>query len=108
MSRRSHRRAPRFSCVGMTFARACLHTARRIERHPKIEVIRHVEVDAINGDRAITGLRLRHVREAASYVDCSAARLHHASRTIGCPRVWLIPWALSSPGPMPQSPTAGP
>jgi thioredoxin reductase (NADPH) len=49
------------------------YLARRIERHPKIEVIRHVEVDAINGDRVITGLRLRHVREGGSRnVDCSA------------------------------------
>ena len=49
------------------------YLARRIERHPKIEVIRHVEVDAINGDGTITGLRLRHVREGGSRnLDCSA------------------------------------
>ena len=39
------------------------YLARRIERHPKIEVIRHVEVDAVEGDRTITGLRLRDVRD---------------------------------------------
>jgi thioredoxin reductase (NADPH) len=49
------------------------YLARRIERHPKIEVIRNVEVDAIEGDRTITGLRLRHVREGSSRdLDCSA------------------------------------
>ena len=35
------------------------YLARRIERHAKIEVIRHVEVDAVEGDRTLTGLRLR-------------------------------------------------
>ena len=49
------------------------YLARRIERHPKIEVIRNVEVEAINGDRTITGLRLRNVREGGSRnLDCSA------------------------------------
>ena len=38
------------------------YLARRIERHEKIEVIRHVEVDAVEGDGTLTGLRLRDVR----------------------------------------------
>jgi thioredoxin reductase (NADPH) len=49
------------------------YLARRIERHPRIEVIRNVEVDAIRGDRTVTGLMLRHVREGGSRdLDCSA------------------------------------
>jgi thioredoxin reductase (NADPH) len=49
------------------------YLARRIERHESIEVIRHVEVDAIEGDRAITGLRLRAVREGGFRdLQCSA------------------------------------
>ncbi len=49
------------------------YLARRIERHPKIEVLRHVEVDAVEGDRTITGLRLRDVRDGSSRdLDCSA------------------------------------
>src|SRR4029077_18867329 len=41
------------------------YLARRIERHPNIEVLRQVEIDAIEGDRAITGLQLRDVRGGA-------------------------------------------
>jgi thioredoxin reductase (NADPH) len=49
------------------------YLARRIERHEKIEVIRHVEVDAVEGDRTLTGLRLRDVREDRTRdLDCSA------------------------------------
>ena len=49
------------------------YLARRIERHPKIEVIRHVEIDAINGNGTISGLRLRDVREGSSReIDCAA------------------------------------
>jgi thioredoxin reductase (NADPH) len=49
------------------------YLARRIERHPKIEVIRNVEVDAIKGDGTISGLQLRHVRAGGSRnLDCSA------------------------------------
>ncbi len=49
------------------------YLARRIERHPKIEILRHVEVDAIQGDRTITGLRLRDVQDGSSRdLDCSA------------------------------------
>jgi thioredoxin reductase (NADPH) len=39
------------------------YLARRIERHPKIQVLRNVEVDAVEGDRRITALRLRDVRD---------------------------------------------
>jgi thioredoxin reductase (NADPH) len=49
------------------------YLARRIENHPKIEVIRHVEVAVLHGDRAITGLRLRDVRDGGTRdMDCSA------------------------------------
>jgi thioredoxin reductase (NADPH) len=49
------------------------YLARRIDRHPKIEVIRNVEVDAIEGNGTITGLRLRHVRDGSRRdLDCSA------------------------------------
>jgi thioredoxin reductase (NADPH) len=49
------------------------YLARRIERHPNIEVLRHVEVDAIQGDGSLTGLRLRNVQDASSRdLDCSA------------------------------------
>lgn len=49
------------------------YLARRIERHPKIEVIRHVEVDAIERDRSMTKLRLRDVRGAsARELECAA------------------------------------
>ena len=49
------------------------YLARRIERHPKIEVIRHVEVDAVEGDRTLTRVRLRDVKGGnARELDCSA------------------------------------
>ena len=49
------------------------YLARRIERHEKIEVIRHVEVDAVEGDRTLRGLRLRELREGGTReLDCSA------------------------------------
>jgi thioredoxin reductase (NADPH) len=49
------------------------YLARRIEHHPKVEVLRNVEVDAVEGDRTITRLRLRDVREGSSRdLDCSA------------------------------------
>jgi thioredoxin reductase (NADPH) len=49
------------------------YLARRIQRHPKIEVLKNVEVDAVVGDGAIAGLRLRHVRDGSSRdLDCSA------------------------------------
>ncbi len=49
------------------------YLARRIERHPKIDVIRHVEVDAVQGNGAITGLRLRDVQDRSfRELPCSA------------------------------------
>src|SRR3954471_22817604 len=49
------------------------YLARRIERHPKIEVLRHVEVESVEGGRAVTGLRLRDVRDGGSRdLDCAA------------------------------------
>ncbi len=49
------------------------YLARRIERHPKIEVICNVEVEAVEGERTITRLRLRQVANGSSRdLDCSA------------------------------------
>ena len=49
------------------------YLARRIERHEQIEVICNVEVDAVLGDRTLTGLRLRDVRSGGSRVlECPA------------------------------------
>jgi thioredoxin reductase (NADPH) len=49
------------------------YLARRIERHEKIEVIRHVEVETVHGDRTLEGIRLRDVRDGGSReLECSA------------------------------------
>jgi thioredoxin reductase (NADPH) len=49
------------------------YLARRIERHPKIDVICHVEVDSVEGDRTVTHLRLRDVKGGVGReLDCSA------------------------------------
>jgi thioredoxin reductase (NADPH) len=49
------------------------YLARRIERHPKIEVILHVEVESVEGDRTISRLRLRDTRHRTfRHLDCSA------------------------------------
>ncbi len=49
------------------------YLARRIERHDKIEVVRHVEVSAVRGDRTLTGIRLRDVKTGEPRdLDCSA------------------------------------
>jgi len=42
------------------------YLARRIERHSNIEVLRHVEVDAVDGGRTVTGVRLRSVRDGST------------------------------------------
>jgi thioredoxin reductase (NADPH) len=65
------------------------YLARRIERHEKIEVIRHVEVAAVEGDRTLTGLQLRDVRDGGSRdLDCSAVFVLIGAR----PRTgWLPP-----------------
>jgi thioredoxin reductase (NADPH) len=49
------------------------YLARRAERHEKIEVIRHVEVVAVEGDKTLAGVRLRDVRDGSPRaLDCSA------------------------------------
>jgi thioredoxin reductase (NADPH) len=48
------------------------YLARRIEHQQNIDVLRHVEVDAVEGGRAITGLRLRQIDGESRRVDCSA------------------------------------
>jgi thioredoxin reductase (NADPH) len=49
------------------------YLARRIERHEKIEILRHVEVAAVEGNGTLTGLRLRDTREGCSReLECSA------------------------------------
>ncbi len=49
------------------------YLARRIERHPKIEVLKNVEVDSVEGNGCVTGLRLRGARDGSSRdLDCSA------------------------------------
>jgi thioredoxin reductase (NADPH) len=65
------------------------YLARRIERHGNIEVLRHVEVDAVEGGRAITGLRLRDVGDGATRgLDCSGVFVFIGAR----PRVdWMPP-----------------
>ena len=65
------------------------YLARRIERHPKIEVIRNVEVDAVEGNGTLSGLRLRHVRDGGRRdLDCSAVFVFIGAR----PRTdWLPP-----------------
>jgi len=42
------------------------YLARRIERHEKIEVIRNTQVDAIQGNGVLTGIRLRDVQEGGT------------------------------------------
>ena len=65
------------------------YLARRIERHPRIEVIRHVEIEAIQGDRTIKSLRLRDLRESSCRdLDCSAVFVFIGAK----PRTeWLPP-----------------
>jgi thioredoxin reductase (NADPH) len=49
------------------------YLARRIERHDKIEILRHVEVDTVEGGRTLTGLRLRDVQDGGFHdLACSA------------------------------------
>jgi thioredoxin reductase (NADPH) len=49
------------------------YLAKRIERHEKINVLRHVEVANVVGGRTITGLSLRDVRDGILRdIDCSA------------------------------------
>jgi thioredoxin reductase (NADPH) len=49
------------------------YLARRIERHAKIEILRNVKVDAVEGNGTISGLRVRDVQNGNSRkIDCSA------------------------------------
>src|SRR5262249_42050772 len=49
------------------------YLAKRIERHKKIEVLRHVEIESVQGDSSITGLRIRDGQSQASRdLTCSA------------------------------------
>jgi thioredoxin reductase (NADPH) len=49
------------------------YLARRIERHEKIELVRHVVVDAVRGDGTFHGLQLRDVRHGGTHdLDCAA------------------------------------
>jgi thioredoxin reductase (NADPH) len=66
------------------------YLARRIERHPKIEVLRHVEVDAVEGDSRITGVRLRDVQDGSS-------------RDLACSAVFVFIGAQPRTGWMPPS-----
>ena len=89
------------------------YLARRIEHHPKIEVLRNVEVDAVEGDRTIEGLRLRERPRRAAPATSTARRSSSSSAPspapAGCPRASpSTPRASSSPGPMPRNPASGP
>jgi thioredoxin reductase (NADPH) len=49
------------------------YLARRIERHPKIDIVRNVEVAGVEGNGTISGVRLRDVHDGKSRdLDCSA------------------------------------
>jgi thioredoxin reductase (NADPH) len=49
------------------------YLARRIENHPKVEVLYHVEVDAVEGGRTLGGLRLRDLKGGGSReLECAA------------------------------------
>jgi thioredoxin reductase (NADPH) len=68
------------------------YLARRIERHANIEVLRHVEVDAVEGGRTLAGLRLRDVRDGGSRgLDCSAVFVFIGAR----PRTDWMPRSIA-------------
>ena len=71
------------------------YLARRIERHPKIEVARHVEVHAVEGNGKLTGLRLRDVRDGGfRALDCPAVFVFIGAQ----PRTaWLPPGIAVDP-----------
>ena len=48
------------------------YLARRIEHQHNIDILRHLEVDAVEGGRTITGLRLRERDGGSRRVECSA------------------------------------
>ena len=65
-------------------------SARRIEGHSKIEVIHHVEVDAVLGNGRLDGLRLRDVRGGQS-------------RELGCSALFVFIGAQPRTGWLPPS-----
>ena len=66
-------RGPHSCCGGDLRKSMSDYLARRIERHRKIEVIQHVEVDGVEGNGSITGLRLKSVRDRSiRELECSA------------------------------------
>jgi thioredoxin reductase (NADPH) len=49
------------------------YLAHRVERHERIDVMYHVEVDAVQGNQTLTALRLRDVRQGGFRdLDCAA------------------------------------
>ena len=66
------------------------YLARRIEGHSKIEVIHHVEVDAVLGNGRLDGLRLRDVRGGQS-------------RELGCSALFVFIGAAPRTGWLPPS-----
>jgi thioredoxin reductase (NADPH) len=68
------------------------YLARRIERHAKIEVIRHVEVDSIEGNGKFAGLRLRDLKDGGTRdLDCSALFVFIGAR----PRTAWLPSTIA-------------
>ncbi|WP_165253756.1 FAD-dependent oxidoreductase, partial [Paludisphaera soli] len=64
------------------------YLARRVENHPRIEVLRHVEVEGVRGDGPLDGLRLRDAGGGIRDVDCAAVFVFIGAR----PRTdWLPP-----------------
>lgn len=71
------------------------YLARRIEQHPRIEVLRHVEVEGIRGDGVLTGLRVRDVRGGGTRdLDCAAAFVFIGAR----PRTGWLPPSIAVDG----------
>jgi thioredoxin reductase (NADPH) len=71
------------------------YLAKRIERHPKIEIFRHVEVDAVEGTGTLTGLSLRDMRGGGTHaLDCPAVFVFIGAQ----PRTdWLPPSVAVDP-----------
>ena len=69
------------------------YLARRIESHPKIEVRHHVEVDALLGETAFEGFRLRDTRTDERHdLACSAAFVFIGAR----PRTEWVPSTVAT------------
>jgi thioredoxin reductase (NADPH) len=68
------------------------YLAKRIERHPKIEVLRRVEVDAVEGNGRFGGVRLREVDGGGTRgLDCAALFVFIGAR----PRTEWLPPAIA-------------